>query len=47
MEWFGAVKERKWVMDVKGVVKQVGLGILRNYKVGVPCVCIACLDLTG
>jgi sister chromatid cohesion protein DCC1 len=37
MEWFGEMvpgaNETKWKMDVPAVVKQVGLGVLRPYKV--------------
>jgi sister chromatid cohesion protein DCC1 len=33
MSWFGDVREGKWKMDVDDVVKEVGLGILRNHKV--------------
>ena len=31
--WFGETKESKWAMDVVGVVKEIGLGIVRNHKV--------------
>ena len=37
--WFGEITggvgegEERWKMDVEGVVKEVGLGILRNHKV--------------
>lgn len=38
MLWFGDVKGGKWAVDVNGVVKEIGLGILRNHKVGgIPC----------
>ena len=33
MQWFGDVSGGKWKMDVDGVVRQVGLGILRHHKV--------------
>ena len=33
MSWFGELTEGKWKMDVDAVVKEVGLGILSNYKV--------------
>ena len=34
--WFGQVgdADERWKMDVEKVVRQVGLGILRQYKVG-------------
>ncbi|KDR83664.1 hypothetical protein GALMADRAFT_235995 [Galerina marginata CBS 339.88] len=32
MSWFGEIKEGKWKMDVEAVVKEVGLGILRNHR---------------
>ncbi|KAG6821634.1 hypothetical protein H0H93_000143 [Arthromyces matolae] len=31
MTWFGQIKEGKWTMDVKTLVKEVGLGILRPH----------------
>ena len=36
MRWFGQVDvtDEWWKMDVEKVVRQVGLGILRQYKVG-------------
>ena len=36
MRWFGRVDDagERWEMDVEKVVRQVGLGILRHYKVG-------------
>jgi sister chromatid cohesion protein DCC1 len=36
MRWFGQVDDadERWKMDVEKVVRQVGLGILRQYKVG-------------
>ena len=33
MGWFGDVDEHRWKMDVPSVLKQVGLGILRTYRV--------------
>lgn len=33
MGWFGEVKGGKWAMDVNATVKEVGVGILRAYKV--------------
>jgi sister chromatid cohesion protein DCC1 len=33
MGWFGNVNEYHWRMDVPSVLKQVGVGILRTYKV--------------
>lgn len=33
ISWFGETKAGQWAMDVAGVVKEIGLGILRNYKV--------------
>jgi sister chromatid cohesion protein DCC1 len=41
--WFGKITggvgegEERWKMDVEGVVKEVGLGILRNHKVRFRC----------
>jgi hypothetical protein len=36
MRWFGQVDDadERWKMDIEKVVRQVGLGILRQYKVG-------------
>ena len=36
MRWFGQVDDadERWEMDVEKVVRQVGLGILRQHKVG-------------
>ena len=36
MRWFGHVDDadERWKMDVVKVVRQIGLGILRQYKVG-------------
>lgn len=31
--WFGVVENDRWKMDVDAVVKEIGLGILRNHKV--------------
>jgi len=33
MKWFGEIKDGKWAMDVPSIVKEVGLGILRNHRV--------------
>ena len=33
MAWFGGVRAGLWTMDVDATVKEVGLGILRAYKV--------------
>lgn len=33
MSWFGDVDEHLWRMDVPSVLKQVGMGILRTYRV--------------
>lgn len=33
MGWFGNVSEDRWKMDVPSVLKQVGMGILRAYRV--------------
>ncbi|KAJ7498832.1 sister chromatid cohesion protein Dcc1 [Mycena latifolia] len=32
MEWFGEVHEGAWTMDVEAVVREIGLGILRQHK---------------
>ncbi|PPR07045.1 hypothetical protein CVT26_005246 [Gymnopilus dilepis] len=32
MAWFGEISDGRWKMDVESVVKEVGLGILRNHK---------------
>ncbi|KAJ7228583.1 sister chromatid cohesion protein Dcc1 [Mycena pura] len=32
MGWFGEVRDGVWAMDVQGVVREIGLGILRQYK---------------
>ena len=34
ISWFGTVKEGLWEMDANAVVAELGLGILRHYKVG-------------
>jgi len=36
MRWFGQVgdADERWKMDVVKVVRRIGLGILRQYKVG-------------
>ena len=33
MSWFGGVNDERWSMNVDAVVKEIGLGILRAYKV--------------
>jgi sister chromatid cohesion protein DCC1 len=33
MSWFGVVKEEKWSMDVNSVLKELGIGLLKNHKV--------------
>jgi sister chromatid cohesion protein DCC1 len=33
MTWFGEINLGKWKMNVEDVLKQVGLGILRVYRV--------------
>jgi len=33
ISWFGFVKEGLWEMDVNAVIAEIGLGILRHYKV--------------
>ena len=33
--WFGDTKDGKWSMDILAIVKEIGLGILRDYRVGV------------
>jgi len=33
MSWFGEIKDGKWKMDVNAVVREVGLGVLRNHRV--------------
>ena len=33
MSWFGEIKDGRWNMDIGAVVKEMGLGILRNYRV--------------
>lgn len=37
MSWFGEIKDHRWTMDVNATVKEVGLGILRAYKVKNVC----------
>ena len=37
MSWFGHINEDgNWSMDVEGVIREVGLGILRSYRVRCP-----------
>lgn len=33
MSWFGEIKDGKWKMDIDTVVREVGLGVLRNHRV--------------
>lgn len=33
MSWFGQVEKGTWKMDVDAVVAEIGLGIIRHYKV--------------
>ena len=33
MSWFGEIQDGKWKMDVNAIVREVGLGILRNHRV--------------
>lgn len=33
MTWFGDINDGVWTMDVEGVLREIGLGILRQYKV--------------
>lgn len=33
MSWFGEITTGKWKVDVESVMKEVGLGILRQHKV--------------
>lgn len=37
MEWFGDTDAEVWSMNVNGVVREIGLGILRAHKV---CFCL-------
>ena len=45
MSWFGEVDDGIWKMDVKTTVKEVGLGILRAYKVSLQPVAQTGIDL--
>jgi sister chromatid cohesion protein DCC1 len=40
MRWFGEVdaENESWNVDVEKVVRQVGLGVLRQHKVGNVCI---------
>jgi sister chromatid cohesion protein DCC1 len=38
MQWFGTIDGGKWVMDVAALVREVGLGILRNHQVRISTV---------
>lgn len=33
MAWFGDTKDGKWSVDILAIVKEIGHGILRNYRV--------------
>ena len=33
MTWFGEIKDGKWKMDVNAVVREIGIGVLRNHEV--------------
>lgn len=33
MTWFGEIQDGKWKMDVNAIVREVGLGVLRNHRV--------------
>jgi sister chromatid cohesion protein DCC1 len=33
ISWFGNTKDGKWTMDILAIVKEIGHGILRNYRV--------------
>lgn len=33
MRWFGTIVAGEWSMEAEAVVKEVGLGVLRNHKV--------------
>jgi sister chromatid cohesion protein DCC1 len=33
MSWFGEVRSELWSMDTNAVLKEIGLGILREHKV--------------
>lgn len=35
LTWFGDTKDGKWNMDILAIVKEIGLGVLRNYRVGI------------
>ncbi|KAF8897615.1 sister chromatid cohesion protein Dcc1 [Infundibulicybe gibba] len=32
MQWFGTVKEGKWAVNIQALVKEIGVGILREHK---------------
>jgi len=32
MSWFGEIQDGKWKMDVNAIVREVGLGVLRNHR---------------
>jgi len=33
MSWFGEIKDGRWKLEVDAIVKEMGLGILRNHRV--------------
>jgi sister chromatid cohesion protein DCC1 len=33
MSWFGEIQDGRWKMDVDAIVREVGLGVLRNHRV--------------
>jgi sister chromatid cohesion protein DCC1 len=37
LSWFGEVDAGKWNMDVKSVVKEIGLNLLRRHRVSQLC----------
>jgi sister chromatid cohesion protein DCC1 len=43
MSWFDIVHADRWSMDVDSVLKEIGLGVLRSYKVLVPPVFLSCV----
>lgn len=41
MSWFGQVEDGMWKMDANALVAEIGLGIIRHYKVCPSFICIA------
>ncbi|KAG5648993.1 hypothetical protein DXG03_000342 [Asterophora parasitica] len=37
ISWFGSIKDGKWKMDVNPLIKEVGLGVLRQHRVSRAC----------